>query len=165
MKKSILILSTLVVALSTTVSANKSTGTSTSLQGVYMSYSMLLPIYMKYDDLRVKGDATNAIVEIPKGMGTVKFQKSGDKFSDVVYVDAAGNTTRLVPVTAFRSNAGKLNCRKAGSNTLFESTDGSICMCITKSPVVAGASAPLTVSLALPVVQSTREGAPKTSTN
>jgi hypothetical protein len=137
MKKSILILSMLVVALSTIVSAHIST--------------TLLPIYMKYDDLRVKGDASNAIVEIPKGMGTVKFQKSGDQFSDVVYMDAAGNTTRLAPVTAFRINSAKLSCRKAGANTLFESTDGSICMCINKPPVVAGASSPLTVSIALPV--------------
>jgi hypothetical protein len=139
MKKVIVTLSMFLLAFTTNVSAR--------------------PIYMNYDNLVIKGDATEATIIIPDGRGTIKMVKKGDTFSDVVYTDAAGKTTRLIAANSSTGNLPKPACKYPLPDACFGSADKSIGMCICRPTNIAGTSNPYTVSLILPAVQSAREAA------
>jgi hypothetical protein len=50
-------------------------------------------------------------IPVPDGRGTIKLVKRGDKFSDVVYTDAAGKAIRLAPNNGATGNLPKTPCK------------------------------------------------------
>jgi len=71
-------------------------------------------------------------VPIPGGKGTVKFDKQGDKFTNVVFVDAAGKTFRLLPSQPGVNGAPNPSCKYPLPDACFATQDKTIGMCICK---------------------------------
>jgi hypothetical protein len=96
-------------------------------------------------------------VRLADNKGTVEFSKRGNKFSDVVYIDPAGKSTRLVPVPAGTRNLPKPPCQYPIPDACFAIPNSSkIGMCMCK-PTDLSSGEEITVSLLLPAVQAARE--------
>jgi hypothetical protein len=98
-------------------------------------------------------------VRVPDGKGSVQFVKRGDKFSDVVFTDAAGKTTRLAPKQTGTGNLPKPPCKFPLPDACFGTPNsGEIGMCICK-PTDLSSGEEYTISLLLPAVQKVRDAA------
>lgn len=98
-------------------------------------------------------------IPVPKGRGTIQLIKRGDRFSDVVFTDAAGKATRLAPNNGSTNNLPKPNCPYKIPDACFGAPTLNAVMCLCRPTNVASTSDPYTISLLLPAVQSTREAA------
>ncbi len=66
---------------------------------------------VQLQDFHVKlNDGANTI-RVPNNGGTIQLVKRGDKFSEVVYTDAAGTSSRLSPVRPGSNMASQPACR------------------------------------------------------
>ncbi len=108
--------------------------------------------------------ATNAsgaqTVQVPNGKGMLKFEKSGNKFTNVIFIDAAGKTHRMVPAQPGTNGAPQPSCKYPLPDACFATADKNIGMCMCK-PTDLNSNSPYTVTLLLPAVQKVREAAVK----
>ena len=96
-------------------------------------------------------EGQNTIV-VPDGKGTVKFTKRGSTFSNVIYTDAAGKSTRLQPGTGAANGAPAPSCKCPVPDACFGTENKSIGMCICKPCDVSSGNGPYTIGLLLPAV-------------
>jgi hypothetical protein len=102
-------------------------------------------------------------VRLPDGKGSIELVKRGDKFSDVVFTDAAGKSTRLAPAPAGTGGVPKPACKFPLPDACFGTPNaGQMGMCICK-PTEVSNGGDYTVSLLLPAVQKVREAANKSN--
>ena len=66
------------------------------------------------------------------GQGTLTFIKKGDSFSEVMYKDAAGVSTRLIPTPAGTGGAPNPECKTKLPDACFGTANKSIGMCICR---------------------------------
>ena len=105
------------------------------------------------------GNAAGAqTVPVPNGKGTLKFEKNGNKFTDVIFIDAAGKTHRMVPAQPGTNGAPQPSCKYPLPDACFATADKNIGMCMCK-PTDLTSNSPYTVTLLLPAVQKVREAA------
>lgn len=98
-------------------------------------------------------------VRIPEDGGTLQFVKRGDKFSDVVYTDAAGKSSRLSPARPGTGAAPTPACKWPIPDACYSIPNNqSIGMCICK-PTDVKNSGEFTIGLLLPAVQKVRDAA------
>jgi hypothetical protein len=116
MKKVITVLTMSLFAFTTSASAQTSTTDESRSESI---------------SVRVKKTEGTNTVRLPNGRGTIKFVARGDKFLDVVYVDAAGGTTRLTPGAAGTAGAPKQDCPYPIPDACFGTANKNIglCMC------------------------------------
>jgi hypothetical protein len=99
-------------------------------------------------------------VAAPGNKGTLKFNKQGDKFSNVVFVDAAGKTHRLKSSSPGAVGGTRTPCKYPIPDACFATADKSIGMCMCKpTDLTANGDGKILVSLLLPAVQRVREAA------
>lgn len=67
-----------------------------------------------------------------EGKGTLTFVKRGDSFSDVIYKDSTGSSTRLLPTQGGANGAPKPECKTELPDACFGTADKTIGMCICK---------------------------------
>jgi hypothetical protein len=67
------------------------------------------------------------------GQGTLQFVKKGESFSEVIFKDEAGCTTRLVPTPAGTGGTPNLENKSTLPDTCFGTANKSVGMCVTKS--------------------------------
>lgn len=140
MKKVSLILSMLVLATTGTLFA----------QSVTMSDVLISSVKIK--------DGKNTI-RVPDGKGTIQLVKRGDKFTDVVYTDAAGKESRLSPVRPGTGNLPKPACKFPIPDACFAIPNNqSVGMCICR-PTDLSSGEDFSISLLLPAVQKVRDAA------
>ncbi|AXY78449.1 hypothetical protein D3H65_32650 [Paraflavitalea soli] len=119
-------------------------------QSVTMSDVMISSVKIK--------DGKNTI-QVPDGKGTIQLVKRGDKFTDVVYTDAAGKESRLSPVRPGTNGAPKPPCKFPIPDACFSIPNNqSVGMCICR-PTDLSSGEDYSVSLLLPAVQKVRDAA------
>jgi hypothetical protein len=91
-------------------------------------------------------EGTNTIT-VPKGRGTLTFMKRNEFFSNVIFTDAAGKTSRLVPIIG-ASSALKPTCQFPIPEASFGTTGIGLSIC--RASVTPGNSGLFKVSLLLP---------------
>ncbi|MEO6253909.1 MAG: hypothetical protein ABIO79_11410 [Ferruginibacter sp.] len=64
--------------------------------------------------------------------GTLTFVKNGNTFSDVIFKDDAGRSTRLTPTRGGSNGAPKPECKTTLPDACFSSPDKKIGMCLCK---------------------------------
>lgn len=64
--------------------------------------------------------------------GTIVFVKKGNSFSDVIFTDDAGATTRLTPTRGGTNGAPKPECKTKVPDACFSSPDKNIGLCICR---------------------------------
>lgn len=112
-------------------------------------------------DFHFKSTEGKNTVRVPNENGTLTFMKRGDRFSDVVYTDAAGKATRLSPIQPGTGAAPKPACKFPIPDACFGIPNNqSIGMCICK-PTDLSSGEDFNISLLLPAVQKVREAAAK----
>ena len=140
MKKVIGILSVLVFAFATNISAQSRPMESLSLNFIMQEGS---------------NTAT-----LPDGKGTVKFTKRGDKFVDVIFTNAAGKAIKLAPVNGATGNLPKPPCKYKLPDACFGG-GGSPAFCICRPTNISNGGNPneILIGLLVPAVQKVREAA------
>lgn len=103
-------------------------------------------------------DGSNT-VRVPNGKGTIKFVKRGDKLSDVVFIDAAGKSTRLTPVKPGTNGAPQPSCKFPIPDACFGTPNKNIGMCMCKPTDLSSGGGEYTIGLLLPAVQKVRDAA------
>lgn len=99
-------------------------------------------------------------VPVPGGKGTLKFTKQGDKFTNVVFIDAAGKTHRLQPMKPGTNGAPDPGCKFPIPDACFGTANKNIGMCMCKpTDLTSNAGGEYSISLLLPAVQKVREAA------
>ena len=96
-------------------------------------------------------------VPVPNGKGTLKFEKNGDKFTNVTYFDANGKAHRMQPTKGGTNGAPQTPCKYPLPDACFGTADKNIGMCICKPTDLS--SGGYNVTLLLPAVQKVREAA------
>jgi len=66
------------------------------------------------------------------GQGTLTFIKKGDNFSEVLYKDAAGVSTRLIPTPAGTGGAPYPECKSKLPDACFGTANKTIGICICR---------------------------------
>lgn len=96
-------------------------------------------------------------VRLPDGNGSLELVKRGDRFSDVVFTDAAGKTTRLAPIPAGTGQLPKPACKFPIPDACFGIPNANeIGMCICR-PTDLTTGEDYSISLLLPAVQKVRD--------
>jgi len=67
------------------------------------------------------------------GQGTLQFVKKGNSFSEVVFKDEAGNTTKLVPTPAGTGGTPNLVNKTTAPDNCFGTANKSFGLCVTRS--------------------------------
>lgn len=138
MKKVSVILSMLVLATSASLMA-QTTGKATR------------------QDFSVKMSDGKNTLRVPDGKGTIELTKRGDRFTDVVYTDAAGKSTRLVPIRPGTGYAPKPDCKFPIPDACYGIPNNqSIGMCICR-PTDIKSGEDYSIGLLLPAIQKARE--------
>ncbi len=161
MKKVFVMASLLVAALNTQVNAQAvkvfdgKTGAEQRSPGEKPSESMSLNF--------TKAEGQNT-VNLANGKGTVKFDVRGDKFTNVVYTDASGKSTRLIPQRGGTAGAPKQDCKFPIPDACFGTADKSIGLCMCRpTNLSAGGNGndpnAILIGILLPAVQKVREAA------
>jgi hypothetical protein len=101
-------------------------------------------------------------VPVPGGKGTVKFTRQGDRFTNVVFVDAAGKTHRLQPIKPGTNGAPDPGCKYPIPDACFGTANKNIGMCMCKpTDLTSTGGGEYSISLLLPAVQKVRDAAAK----
>lgn len=96
-------------------------------------------------------------VRLPDGQGSLELVKRGDRFSNVVFTDAAGKITRLAPKPAGTGQSPKPACKFPIPDACFGTPNASeIGMCICR-PTDLSNGEDFSISLLLPAVQKVRD--------
>ena len=102
-------------------------------------------------------------VQVPGGKGTLKFTKQGDKFTNVVFIDANGKTHRLQPMQPGTNGAPDPGCKYPLPDACFGTADKNIGMCMCKpTDLTSNGGGEYSISLLLPAVQKVRDAAART---
>ncbi len=72
-------------------------------------------------------------VQVPGGKGILKFDKHGDKFSNVRYINAAGKMRQFSPAQHPIPALSKIPCKISLPNGCFATADNSIGLCFCKT--------------------------------
>lgn len=96
-------------------------------------------------------------VPVPNGRGTIKLVKRGNSFTNVVFVDAAGKTTRLQGTQAGTNGAPQPSCKYPLPDACYGGPQ-NIGLCICK-PTDLTTGNDYNIALLLPAVQKVREAA------
>jgi hypothetical protein len=104
-------------------------------------------------------------ITVPGGKGTIKFDKTGDRFTNVVYTDAAGKQFRLSPVKPGTGGAPQPTCKYPLPDACFATADKNIGMCLCKPTDKTSGGGEYTIALLLPAVQKVREAAARQKSN
>ena len=92
----------------------------------------------------------------------MKFDKTGDRFSNVVYTDAAGKQFRLAPVRPGTAGAPQPSCKYPLPDACFATADKNIGMCLCKpTDKTSAGGGEYTISLLLPAINKVRDAAAK----
>jgi len=67
------------------------------------------------------------------GQGTLQFVKKGNSFSEVIFKDETGTTTRLIPTPAGTGGAPNLESKTKSTDACFGTANKSFGMCATRS--------------------------------
>jgi len=67
------------------------------------------------------------------GQGTLQFVKKGNSFSEVIFKDESGATTRLIPTPAGTGGAPNLENKTKSTDACFGTANKSFGLCATKS--------------------------------
>ncbi len=67
------------------------------------------------------------------GQGTLQFVKKGNSFSEVIFKDEAGTTTKLIPTPAGTGGTLKPENRNKSPETCFGTANKAAGMCVTRS--------------------------------
>lgn len=93
-------------------------------------------------------------VPVPNDKGSLQFVKRGDGFSDVVYVDGAGKTTRLVAKPASTNGAIPSPCKFPIPDACFGLPNSQeIAMCFCKSTNISSEEYTVTLRRAILTVR------------
>ncbi|MEO6253904.1 MAG: hypothetical protein ABIO79_11385 [Ferruginibacter sp.] len=125
MKKLIVVLTVCVFAVAGTVSAQKSHGTGAGTGKVVFQDIHFIMLQ----------NGLNHLTSIGGVGGSVQFVKKANNFSEVIYKDAAGNTTRLIPARGVVKGAPKTACK---SDMFFNDNVKNIGLVICKSDIQDG---------------------------
>jgi hypothetical protein len=99
-------------------------------------------------------------VPVPGNKGTLKFNKQGEKFSNVVFVDAAGKTHRLQPASPSTAGGTTTPCKFPIPDACFATANKNIGMCMCKpTDLTTNSGNGITITLLLPAVQKVRDAA------
>ena len=143
MKKSILILSLVLFAITSNLFAQQGAGKA-SFQDFHFNARLV--------------DGLNT-VQIPNGNGSVKFVKRGETFSNVIFQDAAGKIERLSPSDGSVEGAPTIPCKCAIPDACFGTANKNIGMCICKPCDLSNGQNEWNIGLLLPAVQKVRAAA------
>jgi hypothetical protein len=110
--------------------------------------------------------ATNAsgaqTITVPGGKGIIKFDKTGDRFTNVVYTDASGKQFPLAPVRPGTAGAPQPTCKFPIPDACFGTANKNVYMCICKpTDIASNSGGDYSIALLLPAVQKVREAAAK----
>jgi hypothetical protein len=151
MKKVIVILSVFMLAVAGKVSAQIGT-TATQTSKITLEECLISGVTLREGINRVP---------VPNGRGTIQITKTGDRFSDAVYTDAAGKATRLAPNNSSTENLPKTPCKNKLPDACFGSAslNAVMCLCRPTNLSAAGSGDPteILIGLLLPAVQKIRE--------
>jgi hypothetical protein len=101
-------------------------------------------------------------ITVPGGKGTVKFDKTGDRFTNVVYTDASGKQFRLAPVRPGTAGAPPPTCKTPLPDACFGTANKNVYMCICKPTDFAGNSGgEYSIAILVPAINKVREAAAK----
>ena len=161
--KQIILCTSVLISLLSTAAFSQGVGNAIHIYLPVHNWKVQQPKYEK-GDMQIKSEqviisrvtmreGTNTIT-VTGGRGTLTFMKKNEFFSNVLFTDAAGKTSRLVPNNG---NAGipKPVCQFPIPDASF-GTAGNIGLSICRASGFAGISGSFTISLLLPVVQKIR---------
>jgi hypothetical protein len=104
--------------------------------------------------------ATGAIiVQVPNGKGILKFTKTGDRFSNVIFTDASGKVQNLQPARPGVNGAPQPACKYPLPDACFATADKNIGLCMCKPTDLSAHPDGYIITLILPAVQKIREAA------
>ncbi len=149
MKKIIVMLSFFATALAHTASSQTLENRPVPAKKITLQDALISGIKTK--------DGSNT-VQVPNGKGTLTFVRRGEKFSNVVFKDAAGKVIRLTPQNGSTGNLPQ-TCKYKLPDACFGSDTYNVFMCICRPNEFADANDPVTIGLLLPAVQRVREAA------
>ena len=99
-------------------------------------------------------------IAVPGNKGTLKFNKQGEKFTNVVLIDANGKTHQLKSSSAGAVGSTTTPCKYPIPDACFATADKSIGMCMCKpTDLTANGDGKIQISLLVPAVQKVRESA------
>ena len=160
--KQIILCTSVLISLLSTPAFSQDVGNAIHIHLPMHNWKVQQPKYEK-GDMQIKSEqviiyrvtmreGTNTIT-VTGGRGTLTFMKKNEFFSNVLFTDAAGKTSRLVPNNG---NAGipKPVCQFPIQDASFGT--GGIGLSICRASGTSGLSGPFTVSLLLPAMQKIR---------
>src|SRR5688500_13256568 len=101
-------------------------------------------------------------ITVPGGKGTMTIDKPGDRFTNVVYTDAAGKQFRLAPVRSGTAGAPPPTCKTPLPDACFGTANKNVFMCICKPSDFAGNSGgEYSIAILVPAINKVREAAAK----
>jgi hypothetical protein len=97
-------------------------------------------------------------ITVPGGKGTMTFDKTADRFTNVVYTDAAGKQFRLSPVRPGTGGAPQPVCKTPLPDACFGTANKNVYMCICKpTDIASNSGGEYSITILVPAVQKVRE--------
>lgn len=78
-------------------------------------------------------EGANSISLNKEGQGTLQFTKTGERFTNVIYIDSFNRSHVLLPVKPGTGGAPQAECKHTLPDACFATADKNIGLCICKS--------------------------------